>query len=289
MPQRSNAFQKVGFIVHQSLEPEWTVTESDMLPDVYTGTLREVDITAKRLVAGHQLVLSIECRDHQRAADVSWVEQMHSKHQLLPTSKLALWSRSGFTREAIAKAKLLKIDAVSQAQSARPKWARIARQLSGGYLQHVTPKLSPFVDVKLPAGTLERYEDVETWLFYDSEGKVVGSTAALLEQVLHNELSRSTFLDHAPIGEGDFYVELVPPTEWFANVPGVGRCATSRIGIGVRTLGEKAPISATSVHQDDRVVTLVTAPLQHGTFELLLEERESGQAKVQAVVKRKDA
>lgn len=289
MPQRSNAFQKAALVVHQSLQPEWTVTESDMLPDIYTGTLREVDITAKRLIAGHQLVLSIECRDHRRAADVSWVEQMHSKHQLLATSKLALWSRSGFTREAIAKAKLLKIDAVSQAQSARPKWARFARHLSGGYLQHVTPKLSPFVDLRLPTGTLERYEDVETWLFYDSEGKVVGSTAALVEQILHNEVSRSTFLDHASLGEGNFYVQLVPATAWFVNVPGVGRCSINRIGVGVRTSGEKSSTSAVSVHQDDRVVTLVTAPLEHGTFELLVEERESGQPKAQAVVMRTDA
>lgn len=287
MPQRSNAFQKAAFIVHQSLEPEWMVTESDMLRDINTGTLREVDITAKKLVAEHQIVLSIECRDHRRAVDVSWVEQMHSKHEFLPTSKLALWSRSGFSREAIAKAKLLKIDVVSQAENARPQWARIARHLSGSHLKHVTPKLSPFVDVRLPTDTLERYEDVANWLFYDSEGHVFGSMSALVEQILKDELSQSTFLDNAPLGEGDFYVELVPPIEWFADVPGIGSCAINRIGVGVHTLGEKSSISATSVHQDNRVVTLVTAPLQNGTFELVVEERQAGRPKTQAVVRQK--
>jgi hypothetical protein len=288
MPKRSNPFQKAAFIIHQALEPEWTVTESDMLRDVSTGTLREVDITAKQLVAGHQIVLSIECRDHLRVADVSWVEQMYSKHLHLPTSKLALWSRSGFTREAIAKAKLHKIDTVSQEESSCPKWAHVANLLRDGYLKYVSPKLSPFIDVSLPTGTLERYEDVATWLFYDSEGKVVGSMAAFVEQILHNDFSRSTFLDHAPLGEGDFYVELVPPTDWFAEILGIGRCAINRIGAGVRTSGEESSISTMTVHQDERAVTLVTATLQHGSFELLVDEHEEEQPKAQAVVRRKN-
>ncbi|POB05797.1 hypothetical protein [Halopseudomonas oceani] len=287
MPQRSNAFQRVVFIVHQSLEPEWAVTESNMLPDIYSGTLREVDITAERLIAGHQLILSIECRDHQRAADVTWVEQMYSKHQLLPTSKLVLWSRSGFTREAIAKAKLLKIDAVSQAKNTRPDWASFADQVIGSYLRKVTPELSPFVDVRLPNGTLQRCEDVAASLFYDAEGNVVGSTAALVELILNNEQSRTTFLDHAPIGEGNFYVEFVPPTEWFADVPSVGRCAIKRIGVGVRTLGEMCKVSTATVHQDKRVVTLATATVQNGTFELLVEELENQKPKFQAKLRGK--
>lgn len=289
MPQRSNPFQRLAFLVHKSLEPEWLVTESDMLVDLHTGTLREVDITAKRLVAAHQLVLSIECRDHRRAADVSWVEQMHTKHQLLPTSKLALWSRSGFTREAVSKAKLLKIDTVSQAQSVQPKWAGLARQLADGFVQLVTPTLSPFVDVRLPSGELQRFEDVASWQFYDFDGKVVGSIPALLHQILHHEVSRTTFLDHAPLGESDFYVELVPPNEWFVDVPGTGQGIANRIGVGVRTLGEKARLSTVSASRGDRVLTLAVAPLKNGEFEAVFEESVGGVIRSQVTVRRSDA
>ena len=289
MPQRSNAFQRLAFLVHKSLAPEWLVTESDMLVDLHTGTLREVDITAKRLVAAHQLVFSIECRDHRRAADVSWVEQMHTKHQLLLTSKLALWSRSGFTREAVSKAKLLKIDTVSQAQSVQPKWAGLARQLADGSVQLVTPTLSPFVDVRLPSGELQRFEGVASWQFYDSNGKVVGSIPALLHEILHHEVLRTTFLDHAPLGESDFYVELVPPSEWFVDVPGSGRGIANRIGVGVRTLGERARLSTISASRGDRVMTLAVAPLRNGRFEAVFEESESGEIRSQVNVWRSDA
>ena len=288
MPQRSNAFQRLAFLVHRSLEPEWSVTESDMLSDLYTGTPREVDITAKRLVANHQLILSIECRDHRRAADVSWVEQMHAKHQLLPTSKLALWSRSGFTREAAEKAKLLKIDTVSQAQSVQPTWARLARTLADGFVQHVTPTLSPFVDVRLPSGELQRFADVTSWQFYDSSGRVVGSIAALTHQILHHEVARTTFLDNAPLGEGDFYVELVPPNEWFVDVPGKGRGIANRIGVGVHTLGETARLSTVSATSGNRVLTVATAPLKNGTFEAVFEESEGGLVRSQVNVRRRD-
>jgi hypothetical protein len=188
MPKRSNAFQRAAFVIHRSLEPEWKVTESDMLLDIHTGTSREVDITARRTAAGHELLLCVECRDHGRAADVSWVEQMFTKHQSLPTSKLALWSRSGFTREAIAKSKLLKIDAISQTVRAQPTWSKMADRLCAGFLQYVTPTFSPFVDVKLPTGQLQRYEDVASWVFLDQGGDVVGSIQALLQELQRNEL-----------------------------------------------------------------------------------------------------
>jgi hypothetical protein len=51
-------------------------------------------------VGGHPVVVSIECRDHQRVADVTWVEMMKGKHERLPINALILASRGGFSAEA---------------------------------------------------------------------------------------------------------------------------------------------------------------------------------------------
>lgn len=96
-----------------------TVTESKPLLDRRTGTMREVDVCIESTVGGHPVVVSVECRDHGRPADVSWVEQMKAKHEHLATNALVLVSRSGFTKEASAVAKaegiqLLSYDAVSE-------------------------------------------------------------------------------------------------------------------------------------------------------------------------------
>ena len=247
-----------------------------MLEDSVTHQPREVDIVAKQLVAGHLVVLSVECRDHNRPAEVQWVEGASKKHEHLPTSKLVLWSRSGFTKQAVVKAAALKIDTVSQAQATCPTWARLARNLVGGRVQHVTPAYKPFVDVVLPDGSLSRYEDVADWSFFDSDGRLVGSVPALMHQLNHGELVREVLLDHAPLGRGDFYVELKPPEPWFADVPGEIRCRTHRIGVGVETTAASAPIATASAVVKNKVVTLAIAALDRGTLEVLFEETEDG-------------
>ena len=284
MPKRSNAFQRAAFVIHQALEPEWKVVESDMLLDIHTGTPREVDITARRTVAGQEILLCVECCDHSRVADVSWVERMFAKHQYLPTSKLVLWSRSGFTGEAARKSRLFKIDAVSQSARSRPAWVRMADRLNSGFLQYVTPTFRPFVDVKLPNGQLQRYEDVVSWIFLDQVGNVVGSIQALLQVLQQNEKVQSAILDHAPEGHSDFWSEFVPPVEWFVDVPIYGPCAINRIGAGLHTFGEKSATTAVTVHQPDRSLTLVSAALASGNFEMHVEEMQDGLRAVRAMV-----
>jgi len=272
MPQRSNLFQRLALLVHKTLEPEWTVVESGMLKDSVTGQLREVDIVATRSAASHELVLSIECRDHARAADVQWVESASKKHEHLPTSKLVLWSRSGFTKPALLKAKALKIDTVSQAKATSPTWARLARDLVGGHVDHVAPTYKAFVDLILPNGQFERFEAVDDWAFFNMQGASVGSIPAVVQALAHHRDTRKTLLDNAPPGIGDFWAEFVPPEPWFAEHPSHGRCRTHRIGVGISTHRERAPLKTASAEAAGNVVTLATASLQKGTIEILVEE-----------------
>ena len=88
MPKRTNTFQAVMFAIKQHLAGDATVTESEELIDFISGDKREVDICIKTQVAGHSVIISIECRDHQRPQPVGWVEEMQSKHSRLPTDRL---------------------------------------------------------------------------------------------------------------------------------------------------------------------------------------------------------
>ena len=289
MPKRSNLFQRLALVVHEALEPGWAVNESEMLRDSVTQQLREVDIVATQLVAGHLFVLSVECRDHNRPADVHWVEGACKKHEHLPTSKLVLWSRSGFTNQAKIKAAALKIDTVSQAQATYPIWAHFARSLVGAYVQHVSPAYAPFVDVVLPDGTLKRHEDVADWSFFDGVGKLVGSMPALLHQLNFGQLTRETLLDHAPMGRGTFHVLLVPPEAWFVDLPVGIRCRTHRIGVGIETTGTKAGVTSASAVVANKVTTLAIAELDQGTLEVVVEEAEDGTNSSRSRLVRKEA
>jgi hypothetical protein len=81
------------------------VTESAELIDRVTGEPREVDICIEGTVGGAPTIVCIECRAATRKADVTWVEAMTNTHNDLPTNVLILYSRSGFTKAAVDKAK----------------------------------------------------------------------------------------------------------------------------------------------------------------------------------------
>jgi hypothetical protein len=105
MPKRSNNFQRLILQIRKHVADGATVTESAELIDKVTGTKREVDICMEGAVGGVPTIICIECRAFMRKADVTWVEEMTSKHNNLPTDVLILYSRSGFTKSAVEKAK----------------------------------------------------------------------------------------------------------------------------------------------------------------------------------------
>jgi hypothetical protein len=80
-----------------------------MLIDTATGATREVDVVVSGRVGGQTVTVSIECRDRNRRADVTWVDEMHTKHERLPTNVLVLVSHKDFTPEALRVARLYGI------------------------------------------------------------------------------------------------------------------------------------------------------------------------------------
>jgi hypothetical protein len=82
-----------------------TVTESKFLHDPVLGD-REVDIVVEAEADGDPLVLSHEVNEKGRPASVDWAEQQIEKHRRLPTNKLVLVSRAGFSRKALTRVAL---------------------------------------------------------------------------------------------------------------------------------------------------------------------------------------
>jgi len=100
MPKRTNDFQRLIYLIRINLADGAKVSESKMMRDRLTKRFREVDVVVEGKVGSQRVFVSIECRDHQRVADVGWVDAMKAKHDRLDTNALLLVSRSGFTQEA---------------------------------------------------------------------------------------------------------------------------------------------------------------------------------------------
>ena len=98
VPKRSNPFQQLVLHLQRVLSPGCTVEESAMLTHRITQSEREVDVVIRSVVGEHTVVISVECIDQGRPADVNWIEQMLAKHtaEWRATDRLVLVSRSGF-------------------------------------------------------------------------------------------------------------------------------------------------------------------------------------------------
>src|SRR6185503_1322055 len=226
MPHRSNQFQRLVARVHAQLGVGWTVQESRMLRDIRTEALREVDITAENVVAGYPVIISIEVRDRGRAADVAWVEEMAQKHADLPTSKLALWSATGFSAQATRKAGALSVALVTPDDLETAPLASLARNVMGGSVKMVQIRFEAVADVRLDDGSMERWPVSFATLIEPVGGDTgLGLPVGWFVSVLEKDPElRSDVLTQAPLGRGDFFAVYEPP------IPAIVRHEDGRIG-----------------------------------------------------------
>lgn len=91
-------------IVEEHMAHGATVEESAMVTPIRDGDPCEVDALMTSRAGRHEVQVGIEAGRWSRKADVGWVEKMKAKHDDLPTNKLVLYSKSGFTKGAVHKA-----------------------------------------------------------------------------------------------------------------------------------------------------------------------------------------
>jgi hypothetical protein len=190
MPARSNEFQKLVFLVKSTVAPFGaTVTESKMLVDRETGDEREVDVCIQAEVAGHSVTLSIECRDHKRQTDITWVEQMLSKHQRLPTNSLILASRSGFSKRARTLALLKGIDLLVYESVDGAELAQALNLSEEVWAATFELKVTHVIGVVPATGELpeERVGFSADNIFFDSDGRRVATAGSFVATVLRSD------------------------------------------------------------------------------------------------------
>lgn len=129
MPRRTNPFQKLIHTIQHELAHEAVVTESKMLSNILTGSPVEVDVVIEAETGGIPLIIGIECKAEARTVTVEWVREMLGKHRDLPTDKLVLVSRSGFTPEAERYAAARRAEAIRLHEAESFNWSKMVADL----------------------------------------------------------------------------------------------------------------------------------------------------------------
>jgi hypothetical protein len=160
------------------------VQESAFLPNRLTGQRREVDVVIRGTVGGYPLTVSVEARSAMRRADAPWVESMIGKHQELPTDKLILVSRAGFTDQARELATRSGVIPVSPKDiSADDFVGRIVNNLGSLWPKLISLTPSRYrVSVRTNTGGTTVFPSDGDHLIFTAEGHVV---ASIQEAVIH--------------------------------------------------------------------------------------------------------
>lgn len=273
MPKRSNLFQRLVKLLHERLDCTWQVTESKIFKDSLNGEDREVDIVLESTVGSHSIILSIECRDHKRKADTPWIESMAKKHESLPTSKLVLWSASGFYKPAIAKANKLNIDTISRGPVESLQWAVLANRLKKCSIKLLNTDLSFFIDVETPEGTKKRLEDEINYLFKEVKSGNTFNIHDLKNKIANDMNIASILLDHATLEKSNFWIQYTHPVKCVVQDENQQWYKLSRIGVGVKARVQYSNLETKSVVYQNKVTTLAQGKFKNNTIEIFIEEK----------------
>lgn len=195
MPKRSNSFQQVVTLLHEQFSDCGTITESKMLPDSRTGKLREVDIVIEAPVSEYPILLSIECIDHNRHATVEWVERMSAKHADLPTDRLVLVSRSGFTREAERKALALNLTTLTLTTAKTIDWTGLVGKMPEVGVETLVSNYKGYIVVQSRQDQ-EVLSAPRNLVLQNQTGTVQVLVGALIDSLVALPEVGAVFLDH---------------------------------------------------------------------------------------------
>ena len=219
MPKRTNDFQRLVYLVQTNLADGATVTESKMLTDRITKHKREVDVCIEGQVGQYAVVVSIECRDHKRIADVSWVDAMKEKHDRLPTNALILASRRGFTTEAQIVAHTYRIQTISLSELEDIDFPTLLSSASSLWAKSVTITAS-WVGVRVlstPTLSQETVVVVPDNIVYSSDRNELCHIAAIVAALVRSTYVRDYLTSEGKVENTWFEIGWEHPQDQFGE------------------------------------------------------------------------
>jgi hypothetical protein len=101
MPRKGKDIEKIVEMLHKMmLGPEYEIKSPDYFIDQTSGQKREVDISIRFKVDYIPFVVIVECRDHKKKENVTWIEQLVTKRSSINVNRVIAVSTSGFTKPA---------------------------------------------------------------------------------------------------------------------------------------------------------------------------------------------
>jgi len=199
---------------------------------------------------------------------------MAKKHEFLPTSKLVLWSASGFYKPAIEMAKMLGIDIVEQDNDEEKEWSKFKNIFNRSFVKLVSPKYSHFIDFIDENGNKSRLEGPNNYLLKGTDNEFCFSILELKQLVINNQKLGSALLDHATDKNKDFWAQFVPPFDCLVQKEDGVWVEVFRIGFGIKVNTDNTRLESKSIYYENSVSTLASGAIKNGIFEIFVQEKK---------------
>jgi len=276
MPKRTNPFQKFIYDIKKQTAGSAIVTESKMLIDKITGDEREVDVVLETNIAGHDIIISIECVDRKRKMGVKWVEEMKTKHDSLPTDKLVLCSRTGFAKSALKKAEHYGIDCSTPISFEKLNWQNVFNRLSnsiyyGTYHLQITQIM---YNIEVPIGDNKPtiYDKLE---IFDVNGNLLGNIQNLNDQI-HSFMMQLPPENKVTDGIKSKSLRLFVSQTLYFHTDGKLPCRLNDLDVEFNTWwvkGTKIPLQAFSIFGINSAHGILNTPYINGR--IIITEQDS--------------
>lgn len=116
------SYEDLIYQIYKELEPVADVRLNDHIEGLESQKPRQIDISIRSKIAGHDILVVIQAKDHKKRADINVVGEFDSVIRDIRASKGILICSAGFTRTAKEYAKRLKIDLYSAHDASKVNW-----------------------------------------------------------------------------------------------------------------------------------------------------------------------
>ena len=116
-------YDKLVAHIYSELQPHARVAHNDKIMGLESGKKRQIDVSIRDTVAGHDLLIVVQAKNYTRPADVSVVDGFASVVKDVRANKGVLICNAGFTQGAKDKARNIGIDLCSLHDAQSRNWS----------------------------------------------------------------------------------------------------------------------------------------------------------------------
>jgi len=115
-------YEKLAAKIYRELQPGAQIQHNDKLMGYESGTLRQIDVSIKTNVAGHNILVIVQAKNHKSPLDVNTIGEFLSVIKDVRAQKGIMICNAGFTRSAIRFARAASIDLCTLHDTQSPSW-----------------------------------------------------------------------------------------------------------------------------------------------------------------------